>query len=106
MAAPIRIGPLDATETSDLIRMLGARGLVGRRTSDGEPCWVEVLEAHERTDRLLAEVSEAVSAWLSDRGRPSLEIRVEDNVLRVEARDDDLSDVLRAQVRAKARRRR
>lgn len=102
MSAPIRIGTLDATEASDLVHALAARGLIGRAVgADGER-WVEVSEPREETRRLLADVIDAVSTWLSEHERASVDIEVEGQVVHVRARDD-LRDVLRARLRVSAR---
>ena len=103
MAAPIRSGTLAAGEARDLVHSLAVRGLVGRLDTTGEHGWVEVRETHEDTDRLLAEVTDAVAAWLREHERPPLEIRVEGAVHEVAARSD-LREELRAQVRERARR--
>jgi hypothetical protein len=103
LAAPIRIGTLDASEASELVQALAARGLIGRQQAGSGPRWVEVLEAHEDTDRLLADVAEAVSTWLGERERPSLEIRVEGAVHTVTP-EADLREVLRARIPARKRR--
>lgn len=102
MSAPIRIGTLDATEASDLVHALAARGLIGRPVAAESERWVEVFEAHEETDRLLADVTDAVSTWLAERARAAVDIEVEGRVLRVGA-PDDLRDVLRARLRGKTR---
>lgn len=102
MAAPIRIGMLDATEASDLVHALAARGLIGRPVAAESERWVEVCEAHEDTSRLLADVTDAVSTWLAEHERPAVDVEVEGRVLRVSARDD-LRDVLRARLRVRAR---
>jgi hypothetical protein len=102
VSAPIRIGTLDATEASDLVHALAARGLIGRTVgTDGER-WVEVSEAREETRRLLADVTDAVSTWLAEHERTSIDIEVEGQVVHVSARDD-LRDVLRARLRIRAR---
>lgn len=102
MAAPIRIGTLDATESSDLVHALAARGLIGRTVAAETERWVEVSEAHEETKRLLADVTDAVSTWLAEHERSTVDVEVEGRVVRVSARDD-LRDVLRAQLRVTAR---
>ena len=102
MAAPIRIGTLDATEASDLVHALAARGLIGRPVAAESQRWVEVSEAHEETSRLLADVTDAVSTWLGEHERSSIEVEVEGRVVRISARDD-LRDVLRARLRVTAR---
>jgi hypothetical protein len=94
---------LDATEASDLVQALAARGLIGRPQAAGGLRWVEVLEAHEDTDRLLADVAEAVATWLAERERHSLEVRVEDEVHEITAHAD-LREALRARVRSRTRR--
>lgn len=102
MSAPIRIGMLDATEASDLVHALAARGLIGREVgADGER-WVEVSEAHEETRRLLADVTDAVSTWLAEHERVTVDIEVEGQVVHVSARDD-LRDVLQARLRTRTR---
>jgi hypothetical protein len=102
VAVPIRIGTLDATEANDLVHALAARGLIGRMVgTDGER-WVEVSEAHEETRRLLADVTDAVSTWLTEHERQSVDIEVEGQVVHVSARDD-LRDALRARLRIRAR---
>lgn len=102
MAAPIRIGTLDATEASDLVQALAARGLIGRPVGTEGDRWVEVSEAHEETRRLLADVTDAVAIWLAEHERESIDIEVEGRVQHVRARDD-LRDALRARLRARAR---
>jgi antitoxin (DNA-binding transcriptional repressor) of toxin-antitoxin stability system len=85
VAAPIRIGTLDAAEADDLVGALAVRGLVGRPVAaDGER-FVELHEAHEETDRLVAEVTAAVEAWLADRGRPAVELTVAGRAFPVQA---------------------
>jgi hypothetical protein len=102
LAAPIRIGRLDAAEASDLVHALAARGLIGRSIASGGARWVEVCEAREETRRLLADVTEAVETWLADRARASLEIRVEDRVEHVTV-DQALREALRARITARRR---
>lgn len=102
MAAPIRIGTLAATEANDLVHALAARGLIGRLVVAESERWVEVCEAHEETSRLLADVTDAVSTWLAEHERTSVDVTVEGRVLRVNARDD-LRAVLREQLRVRAR---
>lgn len=102
MAAPIRIGTLDATEASDLVHALAARGLIGRPVTTESERWVEVCEVHEETNRLLADVTDAVSTWLAEHERSSIDVEVEGRVVRMSTRDD-LRDVLRARLRVKAR---
>jgi hypothetical protein len=102
VAAPIRIGTLDATEASDLVQALAARGLIGRPVGAVGSRWVEVNEAREETHRLLHDVTEAVAIWLAENERPTLDIEVEGRVHHVSAQAD-LRDALRAQLRVKAR---
>jgi hypothetical protein len=102
VAAPIRIGTLDATEASDLVHALAARGLIGRAVAADAERWVEVCEAREETKRLLADVTDAVSTWLAEHERSTIDVEVEGRVVRVSARDD-LRDVLRARLRVTAR---
>jgi len=102
VSAPIRIGTLDATEASDLVHALAARGLIGRAVGAEGERWVEVSEAREETRRLLADVTNAVSTWLAEHERPAVDIEVEGQVVHVTARDD-LRDALRARLRVKAR---
>jgi hypothetical protein len=102
VAAPIRIATLDAIEASDLVHALAARGLIGRAVSVEAGRWVEVREPREETNRLLADVTDAVSTWLAERERPSVDVEVEGRVVSVTARDD-LRDVLRARLRVTAR---
>jgi hypothetical protein len=102
VSAPIRIGTLDATEASDLVHALAARGLIGRTVpTDGER-WVEVCDAHEETRRLLADVTDAVSIWLAERERARVDVEVEGRIVHVSARAD-LRDALRARLRVRAR---
>ena len=76
VAAPIRVGMLDSAEAADLVDALAVRGLIGKPVAaDGEQ-WVELHEVHEDTERLVAEVTAAVEAWLADRRREHVEIRV------------------------------
>ncbi len=101
MAVPIRIGTLDATEASDLVQALAARGLIGRPLgADGER-WVEVHDAHEETRRLLTDVIEAVETWLAEHDRDAVDVSVEGRLHRVTV-GDDLRDALRARIRAQA----
>jgi hypothetical protein len=85
VAAPIRIGTLDAAEADDLVSALAVRGLVGRPVVANGERWVELHEAHEETERLLAEATAAVEAWLADRGRPAVELTVAGRTLTVRA---------------------
>jgi hypothetical protein len=102
VAAPIRIGMLDAREASDLVQALAARGLIGRPVGEVGRQWVEVHEAHEETRRLLSDVTNAVETWLSEREERSLSIEVEGRVRQIEGYGD-LRDVLRRRLRARAR---
>lgn len=102
MAAPIRIGTLDATEASDLVQALAARGLIGRPVGANGDRWVEVSEAREETHRLLADVTDAVATWLAEHERESIDVEVEGRLQHVSARAD-LRDALRARIRARAR---
>jgi hypothetical protein len=102
VAAPIRIGTLDAREASDLVQALAARGLIGRPVRERGSHWVEVHEAHEETRRLLADVTAAVETWLSDREERSLSIEVEGRIREIEA-PGDLRDVLRERLRTRTR---
>jgi hypothetical protein len=97
VAAPIRIGPLDAIEASDLAQALGARGLTGRTVVADDERWVVVQETHEQTERLVADVSHALETWLDDRDRSAVDVHVEGRVLSV-GRHTDLREALRARV--------
>jgi hypothetical protein len=94
VAAPIRVGILEVAEASDLAEALAVRGLIGRPVAARGKRWVEIHEPHEEEERLLAEVKEAVEAWLADRGHPAVEIRVGDRSIAVKA-PERLDDALR-----------
>jgi hypothetical protein len=76
VAAPIRVGKLDSAEAADLVDAFAVRGLIAKPVGDGPRLWIEIHEAHEDTERLVAEVTSAVEAWLADRGRDEVELRV------------------------------
>lgn len=99
MAAPIRVEGLDRADAADLVQALAVRGLTGR-VADVDAA-VELHESHEETERLLADVAEAVQAWARDRGRDALEVKVGDSAS-VLVGPSDLESVLRERVRRAA----
>jgi hypothetical protein len=103
VAAPIRIGALDAIEASDLAQALGARGLTGQIVETEGVRWVVIEDSREETDRLLAEVAPAVMTWLDEHGRETIEVHVEARVLTLSPHAD-MRDLLRSRVPASGRR--
>jgi hypothetical protein len=101
VAAPIRIGTLDAVEAADLVDALAVRGLIGRSVEAGGHRWVELHETHEETERLVAEVSAAVADWLADRRRDEAEIRVGGRSIAVRSATD-LDETLRDRLPSRA----
>ncbi len=85
LAAPIRVGSLDAEDAEDLSRALGARGLVGTPVPSGNRWHIEIRDAHEETARLLAEVRVTLETWLSEHGRSRLTVRVGSDLHTIEA---------------------
>ena len=104
MATPIRVGVLDAGEARDLVEALAVRGLIGTMSETEGACVVELNEPHEETDRLLTEVVDALEAWLLDRGRPGVEVRVGGRVIPVEP-SERLDEALHTRLPRSARRR-
>jgi hypothetical protein len=88
LAPPIRIEWLEAGEAIDLMKALAVRGLVGILEREGSRHAVFVHDPHEETERLLAEVVEALESWLADRGRDAVEVRVGERVQTVAPRGD------------------
>ena len=103
MATPIRVGVLEAAEARDLVEALAVRGLIGTMSESRRGCWVELNEPHEETERLIAEVTAALEAWLLDRGRGPLNVRVGERHITVEA-SAILDDVLRSRLPGRPRR--
>ena len=103
MAAPIRVGGLDAKEAEDLVQALAARGLIGHLVEAEGDRYVEVREAHEDTGRLLADVSASLDTWLVEHDRESVDVRVED-VSHTVAAGASIDADLTGQVRRSARR--
>ena len=103
MAPPIRIGTLAADEARDLVEALAVRGLIGRATEAADGWWVELHDPHEETERLVAEVTEAVQAWLVDRNRPSATISVAERWTTVEP-GERIEETLRGRLPSARRR--
>ena len=97
MAPPIRIGALALEEARDLVEALAVRGLIGRADEADDGWWVELHDSREETERLVAEVTDAVRAWLLDRGRPSARISVAERWTTVEP-GERLDDALRGRL--------
>ena len=102
MAAPIRVGGLDAEEAEDLVQALAARGLIGHPIEAGKAWDVEVREAHEETERLFEDVRASLEVWLDEHGRPSAKVIVEGELHTIEARPG-LDAALRRRVRGAPR---
>lgn len=83
MAPPIRIEWLDGGDAIDLVQALAVRGLVGKPVLEDGRHAIVVHDPHEELDRLVADLVEALGAWLADRGRASLDVRVEGKRRRV-----------------------
>ncbi|MCI0635214.1 MAG: hypothetical protein L0206_15085 [Actinobacteria bacterium] len=94
MTRPIRVGVLDAEEARDLIGALAVRGLVGRPLDEGHGVWVELHEGREDADRLLSEAMDTISAWVSDRGKDSVDVHGDRVVYTVRLRPEDLGAAL------------
>jgi hypothetical protein len=103
VATPVRVGTLDAAEAGDLVEALAVRGLIGTPVDGEGGRWVELRSSREKTERLLADVADAVEAWLADRGRAALEIRAGRHAYSVRA-GQRLDDVLRSRLPAASRR--
>ena len=54
----------------ELTDALGAYGLSAQLVDDGEVCALQVSYATPEHDRLVAEATHAIEAWLSERGLP------------------------------------
>jgi hypothetical protein len=67
---------------------------------------VELHEGREETGRLLSEVIEIVSAWVSDRGKETIEIRADRDVYTVRLRPEELDTALGARLTEVVKRRR
>ena len=106
VARPIRVGVLDVEEARDLVGALAVRGLVGRPLERAGGVWVELHEAREEADRLLSEVIDTVSAWVSDRGKDSVEIHADRGVYTVRLRPEELETALGARLTEVIERRR
>jgi hypothetical protein len=100
VAAPIRVGGLDAEEAEDLVQALAARGLVAHLIRTRSDWHVEVREAHEETERLLADVRTALDLWVRERGRPAPDVTVGEPD---DPAPDQLNDALKGRVPRSAR---
>jgi hypothetical protein len=94
VARPIRVGVLDTGEARDLVGALAVRGLVGRSVEEEGGVWVELHGGREDADRLLSEAIETVSAWVSDRGKESLDVEGDRVTYTVRLRPEDLGTAL------------
>ncbi len=101
MAPPIRVGALDPTEARDLVESLAVRGLIATVEASGGKTFVELNEPHEETERLLGDLTVALETWLADRGRRTIEVRLGERVIVVEAAAD-LGDALRSRLHGAA----
>jgi hypothetical protein len=106
VARPIRVGVLDAEEARDLIGALAVRGLVGRPLDEAAGVWVELHEAREDAERLLAEAIDTVRAWVSDRGKDAVEVHADTGVYTVRLRPEELGTALDARLTEVIERRR
>ena len=101
MAAPIRVEGLGAEDAADLVQALAVRGLTAHTLAEGTA--IELVEPHEDTLRLVADVAEALRDWARDRGRRGLSLRVGDGEL-VDVLREELQATLRAAGHRAARR--
>jgi hypothetical protein len=97
LAPPIRIEWLKAGEVVDLVSALAVRGLIGKPVREGRRHAVAVHDPHEDPRRLLAEVVDALEAWLADRGRETMVVRV-GGAMRTVRAGGDLPSSLQARV--------
>lgn len=93
---PIRIEWLEGGEAIALVEALAVRGLIGKPMRRRTRHAVVIYHPHEDTERLLPDVVEALEAWLADRGRETIEIRVGTDRRSIRARE--LPGALKARV--------
>ena len=98
MALPIRVEALGAPEARDLVEALAVRGLIGTVEHEAGAYTVELNEPHEETERLLADLTLALEAWLADRGHDAVEIHVGGRTIPV-APAPSLEETLRSRLR-------
>ena len=96
MDPPIRIQWLEGGEAVDLVQALAVRGLIGKPMRRRTRHAVVIHHPHEDTERVLPDVIEALEAWLADRGRESVEVRVGADSRSIRARE--LPGALRGRV--------
>ena len=67
VATPVRVERLGRDDAADLAQALAVRGLVGHVIRAGNRAALEIRDEREDTERLIAEVVDALRAWLADR---------------------------------------
>jgi hypothetical protein len=94
-----RLGQRDA---ADLAQALAVRGLIGHVTGPAKRATLEIRDEREDTERLIAEVIEALKAWLADRHHEPLVVSA-GGVRRTVGAEGELTTVLAARIPKRAR---